>query len=171
MQKLFRFLRVLFSEGLLHRRENGERFGFFSLQGWAANMMCSGLIGLVIGGGWMAQRALFEFDARETTSEVLEVASEYADGGRTVYQLTLKWVDHNGTTHVTVPRVRSSAYGVPVGTILNIAYDPDDPTDVRVRTAEGPWYIPKMILLGSSLGLFIGWFFRLRSQARRNRVS
>lgn len=118
--------------------------------------MFVGLTGALIGSVWFAQRAHFEFDAI-TTSD-----------GETFYELTLRWIDQNGRTHVTVPRVKASFYIVPVGTELDIKYDPNDPNDpadVRVKTREGPWYFPRLILFGSFMSFAMGRFMRGRPQS------
>jgi len=166
MLKFCKFLREIFLEGMLHRRVSGEKLGFTSLLSWGSNMMFAGLLGFLISAVWFVQRAHFELDARTTTSKVLEVMSKEQRDGPTVYALKLKWVDHLGTMHVTVPKVRSSSYDVPVGSEVDISYDPNDPNDVRVQTVEGPWHSPKMILLGSALSLVFGWLMRVRGQRK-----
>jgi hypothetical protein len=166
MLKFWKFLQELFLEGMLLRKVTGEKLGFFSLLSWGSNMMFAGLLGFLIATVWFVQRAHFELDAHSTISEVLEVIPDEQRDGPTVYALKLKWVDHLGTTHVTVPMVSSSSYDVPVGSELDISYDPNDPNDVRVQTVKGPWYFPKLILLGSALSLLFGWFVRGRAQRK-----
>jgi len=166
MLRSWNFLREIFFEGMLHRRVTGEKIGFNSLLGWGSNMIFAGLLGCLIGVVWFAQRAHFELDARTTIAEVVDVIPDEQKDGPTVYTLKLKWVDHLGDAHITQPKVSSSAYDVPIGSELDISYDPNDPKDVRVQTVEGPWFLPKMILLGSALSLVLGWFMRTRAQRR-----
>lgn len=158
--KCWNLVRVTFLEGMLHRTEDGQRLGFFSRRGWGANMMFAGITGCVIVLVLIAQRAHFEFDALSTTSEVLEVREDETSDGDVVYQLTLRWTHEDGTTHVTIPSVRASYYNVPVGTELDIKYDPDDPKDVRVETQEGPWAIPLLILIESLMSFVMGRLLR-----------
>ena len=168
MNKLARFwklVRVTFLEGMLHRTEDGQRLGFSSRRGLGANLMFAGITGCAIGLVWIAQRAHFEFDALTTTSDVLEVRENETSDGDAVYQVTLRWTHENGTTHVTTPRVSASYYNVPVGTELDIKYDPDDPDDVRVETQEGPWYFPRLILIGSLMSFVIGRLLRGNPEA------
>jgi hypothetical protein len=160
LAELWKLVRVTFFEGMLHRTEDGQRLGFFSRRGWGANLMFAGITGCVIGLVWITQRAHFELYSLTATSEVLEVQEGETSDGNTVYQLTLRWTHQNGTTHVTVPRVRASYYNVPVGTELDIKYDPDDPDDVRVETLEGPWYFPRLILIGSLMSFVMGRVLR-----------
>jgi len=160
MIKLWNFVRVLFLEGTLHRTEDGKKLGFRSKKSWGSKLMFAGVTGFLISTAWFAQRAHFELDALNTTAEVLEVRRDRTRKGITVYELTLKWTDHQGNTHVTVPRVWSDAYNVPVGTDLDIDYDPNNPNDVRVKTREGPWYFPVLILIGSAMSFLNGWFVR-----------
>ena len=160
LSKFWNLVRVTFLEGMLHRTEDGQRLGFFSRRGWGANLMFAGITSCVIGLVWIAQRAHFELDALTTTSEVLEVQEGETSDGDPVYQLTLRWTDQDGTTHVTMPRIRASYYNVPVGTELDIKYDPDDPNDVRVETQEGPWYFPRLILIGSLMTFVLGRLLR-----------
>lgn len=160
LSKLWKLVRVTFLEGMLHRTEDGQSLGFFSRRGLGANLMFAGIAGGVIGLVWITQRAHFELDALTTTSEVLEVQEGETSDGDAVYQLTLRWTDQEGNTHVTVPRTRASYYNVPVGTELDIKYDPDDPNDVRVETQEGPWYFPRLILIGSLMSFGMGRLLR-----------
>lgn len=165
LAKLWNLLRVTFLEGMLHRTEDGERLGFFSRRGMGANLMFAGITGCVIGLVWTSQRAHFEFDALATTSEVLDVQEGETSNGDAVYQLTLRWTHKNGTTHVTTPRVRASYYNVPIGTELGLKYDPDDPNDVRVKTQEGPWFFPGLILIGSLMSFVMGRLMRGNPEA------
>lgn len=168
MSILVRFwslLRVTFLEGMLHRTEDGQKLGFFSKRGWGANLMFAGIVGCVIGLAWIAQRAHFELDALSATSEVLEVQEGETSDGKTVFRLKLRWTDEDGTTHVTIPRVRASYYNVPVGTELDIKYDPNDPDDVRVETEEGPWFFPRLILIGSLMSFAMGRLLRGNPEA------
>lgn len=157
---LWNLVRVTFLEGMLHRTADGQRLGFLSRRGWGANLMFAGMTGCVIGLVWIAQRAHFELDALTTTSEVLEVQEGETSDGDAVYQLTLRWTHKDGTVHVTIPRVRASYYNVPVGTELDIKYDPHDPKDIRVETEEGPWYLPRLILIGSLMSFVMGRLLR-----------
>ena len=120
-----------------------------------------GVVGLLVGLVWFAQRVHFEQDALRTTAEVLAVARERSGGTGSsrriaVYRLTLAWTDREGRAQRTVPQVRSSTYDVPVGTVLEIDYDPEDPSDVRVRSPHGPWLLPSLIVLGSALLMGVG---------------
>lgn len=160
LAKVWNLVRVTFLEGMLHRTEDGQRLGFSSRRAWAANLMFAGITGCLIGLVWIAQRTHFELDARTATAEVLEVQEDETSNGAAVYQLTLRWTHEDGTTHVTIPRVRASYYNVPVGTELDIKYDPNDPEDVRVETQEGPWYFPRLILIGSLLSFGMGRWLR-----------
>lgn len=119
---------------MLHRTESGEKLGFFSKRGSGSNLMFVGLTGALIGSVWFAQRAHFEFDAITTTSEILEVNHDSASDWETFYELTFRWIDQNGRTHVTLPRVKASFCIVPVGTELDIKYDP---ADVSSKRREG----------------------------------
>ena len=118
LARFWNLVRVTFLEGMLHRTEDGQKLGFSSRRGWGANLMFAGITGCVVGLVWIAQRAHFELDALTATSEVLEVQEGETSDGRAVYQLTLRWIHEDGTTHVTIPRVRASNYNVPVGTEL-----------------------------------------------------
>ena len=160
LARFWNLLRVTFLEGMLHRTEDGQKLGYFSRRGWGANLMFAGITGCMIGLVWIAQRAHFELDALTATSEVLEVQEGETSNVDAVYQLTLRWTHEDGTTHVTTPRVRASYYNVPVGIELNIKYDPDDPEDVRVETQEGPWYFPRLILIGSLMSFAMGRLLR-----------
>ena len=160
LTRIWNLVRITFLEGMLHRTEGGQRLGFFSRRGWGANLMFAGMTGCVIGLIWTAQRAHFELDALATSSEVLEVQESETSDGDAVYQLTLRWTHEDGTVHVTTPRVRASFYNVPVGTELDIKYDPDNPKDVRVETQEGPWYFPRLILIGSLMSFVMGRMLR-----------
>ncbi|MEX0301623.1 MAG: DUF3592 domain-containing protein [Leisingera sp.] len=154
------FVRVLFLEGMLHRTAGGEQLGLFSRRSWGANLMFAGITGCLIGLFWFAQRVHFELDAVAATSEVLEVRRDLTSDGKAVFELTLRWTDQNGVERVIVPRVKASSYNVPLGTELNIKYNPKDPSDVRVETKEGPWYIPSLILIGSAMSFLMGRFAR-----------
>lgn len=165
LARFWNLVRVTFLEGMLHRTEDGQKLGVFSGRGWGANMMFAGITGCVIGMVWFAQRAHFELDALTATSEVLEVQEGETSDGDAVYQLTLRWTHENGTTHVTTPRVSASNYNVPVGTELDIKYDPDDPEDVRVETQDGPWYLPRLILIGSFISFVMGRLLRGNPEA------
>jgi len=165
LAKLWNLVRVTFLEGMLSRTEEGQRLGFFSRRHWGANLMFAGITGGVIGLVWITQRAHFELDALTTTSEVLEVQGSETSDGDAVYQLRLRWTHQNGTTHVTVPRARANYYNVPVGTELDIKYDPHDPDDVRVETQEGPWYFPRLILIGSLMSFILGRLLRGNPEA------
>lgn len=167
MKRLWSFVRVLFFEGMLHRTADGEKLGFFSRRSWGSGMMFSGVIGCLIGAVWFAQRAHFELDALTTTSEVLDVSRDTRSNGEAVYTLKLKWADHYGNNHVTVPRARSSSYNVPIGTELYVDYDPNDPTDVRLVTQDGPWYAPSVISLGSLTSFLLGKILRGRPRSQR----
>lgn len=127
-------------------------------------MVLAGILGIACGIIWTIERANFEINARTTISEVVKVRPDNTKDGAIVYELTLKWVDHNGIKHVTVPRARSGSYNVPIGTVVDIAYNPEDPGDIRIQTIEGPWFIPGMIFIGSMLSLLIGWFLKLRAK-------
>ena len=153
---------MFFFEGILHRTASGEKIGFISKPGLGSNMMIAGITGALIALVWFSQRAHFELDAITTTSEVMEVNSDTTSDGKVVYELTLRWIDQDGNTHVTVPRVKANSYDVPVGAELDIKFDPNDPSDVRIETAEGPWSIPLMILLGSFMSFLLGWLLRGR---------
>ena len=122
--------------------------------------MFAGITGTLIALVWFAQRAHFELDAVRATAEVLDVERGLTRDRKAVYALTLRWTDQTGTIHETVPNMRASFYDVPVGTELDIKYDPDDPGDVRVETKEGPWYFPCMILLGSVVNFLLGRLMR-----------
>jgi len=163
--RLWNLVRVTFLEGMLHRTVDGQRLGFFSRRGWGANLMFAGITGCVIGLVWFAQRAHFELDALSATSEVLEVQEGEKSDGDAVFQLTLRWTHEDGSTHVTIPRVRASYYNVPVGTEVDIKYDPNDPDDVRVETEEGPWFFPRLILMGSLMSFVMGRFLRGNPEA------
>lgn len=163
--KFWDLLRVTFLEGMLHRTKDNQELGFFSRRGIGATLMFAGIAGCFVGLVWIVQRAHFESDALTTTSEVLEVQQGKTSDGDVVYQLTLRWTHEDGTVHVTTPRVRASYYNVPVGTELDIKYDPSDPEDVRVETQEGPWYFPRMILVGSLLSFAIGRLLRGNPEA------
>ncbi|OWV58147.1 hypothetical protein CDZ98_14020 [Mameliella alba] len=165
LARFWDLLRVAFLEGMLHRTEDGQRLGVFSRRGSGANLMFVGITGCMVGLVWIVQRAHFELDALTATSEVLEVQEGETSDGAAVYQLTLKWTHENGTTHVTTPRVRASYYNVPVGTELDIKYDPDDPKDVRVETQDGPWYFPRRILIGSLMSFVMGRLLRGNPEA------
>ena len=160
LAKFWNLVRVTFLEGMLHRTEGGQKLGASSRRGWGANLMFAGITGCVIGLVWIAQRAHFEFYALTTTSEDLDVQEGKTSNGEAVYQLTVRWTHEDGTTHVTTPRVRASYYNVPVGTELGIKYDPDDPEDVRVETQEGPWYFPRLFLIGSFMSFVMGRLLR-----------
>lgn len=151
-----------FLRGMLHRTASGEKIGFMSKTGLGSNMMFVGTTGALIALVWFSQRAHFEFDAITTTSEVMEVNRDTTSDGKAVYELTLRWIDQDGNTHVTIPRVKASSYDVPVGTELDIKFDPNDSSDVRIETAEGPWSIPLIMLLGSFMSFLLGRFLRGR---------
>lgn len=165
LKSFWRCVYILFLESLLHRTENGEKLGVFSKRTWGSNLMFTGITGSLIAFFWFAQRTYFELDAIATTSEVLEVGRHLTRDRKKVYELTLRWTDQNGQVHETVPRVKASYYNVPVGTELDIKYDPNDPTDVRVETQEGPWYLPRLTLLGSLMTFLMGWVIRGRPQS------
>jgi hypothetical protein len=95
----------------------------------------------------------------------LKVTRDSTSDGKTVYALTLRWVDQDGRLHETVPKVKASYYNVPLGTVLDIKYDPNDTSDVRVETQEGPWYLPQLILLGSIMSFVMGRITRGRPEA------
>jgi hypothetical protein len=160
VKRFWAFVGVLFSEGMLRRTTRGENLGFASTRVWGANMMFAGLTGALIGVIWLGQRAHFEYDAVATTSTVLDVSHSSTRKGKSVYQLTLEWTDQTGHPHVTTPNIKASFYNVPVGTELDIKYDPNDLTDVRVETQEGPWYFPRLILIGSVMSFVFGWVTR-----------
>ena len=165
MIRFWKFFGTLFLEGMLKRTAEGEKLGFRSKRAWGSNLMFGGILGFLICIIWFGQRLHFELDARTTTAEVLEVQRDRTSNGKTVFQLTLEWTDDQGVTHVTVPRVKSSAYNVPVGTSLDIAYDPNNPKDVRVMRREGPWYMPTLFTIGSAISLFMGWLTRRRAKS------
>ncbi|WP_298937082.1 DUF3592 domain-containing protein [uncultured Ruegeria sp.] len=165
LARFWKLVRVTFLEGMLHRTEDGRRLGFFSRRGWGANLMFAGITGCVIGLVWIAQRAHFELDALTAASEVLEVQQGETSDGDAVYQLTLRWTHEDGTTYVTIPRVRASYYNLPVGTELDIKYDPNDPKDVRVETQEGPWFFPRLILISSLMSFVMGRLLRGNPEA------
>lgn len=157
---ILNYVRAIFLEGMLHQTADGKWLGFFSPRAFGANMMLAGIIGCVIGAVWIGQRAHFESNALETKSEVLEVRKDVTSDGKAVYALKLRWTDNKGTVHVTVPQIKASSYNLPVGTELDIKYDPDDPKDVRIETREGSWYIPLQILVGSVMSLLFGRLLR-----------
>ncbi|WP_342075654.1 DUF3592 domain-containing protein [Yoonia sp. SS1-5] len=165
LARFWNLVRVTFLEGMLHRTEDGQRLGFSSRRGWGANLMFAGITGCVIGLAWIAQRAHFELDALTATSEVLEVQEGETSDGDAVYQLTLRWTHEDGTVHVTSPRVKAISYNLPVGTELDIKYDPDNPRDVRVETQEGPWFLPRLILIGSLISFVMGRLLRGNPEA------
>lgn len=164
IKRFWAFVGVLFSEGMLHKTASGENLGFASARGWGANLMFAGLTGALIGVIWLGQRAHFEYDAVATTSKVLDVSRSATSKGNSVYQLTLEWTDQTGQTHVTIPNTKASYYNVPVGTKLDIKYDPNDVADVRIETDQGPWFLPCLILIGSFMSFVFGWFARGRPQ-------
>lgn len=166
LASFWNLIRTTFMEGMLHRTEDGQRLGFFSRRGWGANLMFAGMTGCLIGLVWAGQRAHFESDALSATSEVLEVGQDKTSNSSVVYQLTLRWTHEDGTVHVTVPQVKASNYNVPIGTELDIKYDPNDPADVRVKTQESPWYFPGLILIGSLLSFLLGRLLRGNPEAR-----
>lgn len=160
LARFWKMLRVTFLEGLLYRTEGGQRLRFFSRRSSGANMMFGGFVLFLIVLVWVAERVHFELNALSAKSDVLEVQERERPDGSAVYQLTLRWTHEDGNTYVATPRARASYDNVPLGSVLDIKYDPDDPKDVRIETPAGPWTRPAGLLIGGILSFVLGRLLR-----------
>lgn len=119
-----------------------------------------------------------EFESRAITvdAEVLSVEvsvsrSRNSDSGgyteTTSYFPTVAFTDLDGKSRVGKSTTGSGEYNYPVGTTIVIGYDPEDPTDVRVKSKSYPLVALAFFLLLGGVFFIIGCAFFWQSISKR----
>lgn len=123
-----------------------------------------GLFTLV--GAWLLYGSYsFQQTAIITTAEVLSVekfvSRKRDNDGNTktsiTYEPTLRYKDQYGSRHVDKPNLRSSSYNFPIGSEVEIAFNPDDPAELRINDFMSKWGFGGFFMLFGLVFMTIGW--------------
>jgi hypothetical protein len=125
-----------------------------------------GLVFTGMGVSFLYTSYSFRQTALTTTAEVLSVEriktrKRDNDGNwkTTIsYKPTLRYEDQFGARHVGAPNLRSSSYNFPVGSEVEVSFNPDDPSDMRVNDFMSTWGFGAIFTLFGVIFVAIGWF-------------
>ncbi len=142
-----------------------------------------GLITAIMGAGAMAlgifiyvDHTQFEAKAIYVDAEVLSVevsvsTSKDSDGRQTTstsYYPTVEFADLEGKRRVGKSTTGSGDYNFPVGTFIEIGYDPDNKADIRVRSKSYPLVALAFFLILGGVFFIVGVYFLIESIRNRN---
>lgn len=143
-----------------------------------------GLITAIMGAGAMAlgifiyvDHTEFENKAIYVDAEVLSVEvsvseSRDSDGRRTTstsYYPTVEFTDHEGKRRVGKSVTASADFDFPVGTFIEIGYDPDNRADIRVRSKSYPLVALAFFLILGGVFFIVGLYFLIESIRNRTK--
>lgn len=142
-----------------------------------------GLITALMGAGAMAfgvflylDHTQFEDKAIYVDAEVLSVEvsvskSRDSDGRLTTstsYYPTVEFTDQDGKRRVGKSTTGSGDFNFPVGTFIEIGYDPANKADIRVRSKSYPLVALAFFLLLGGVFFIVGVYFLIESIRNRN---
>ena len=133
-----------------------------------------GLIFMSVG-AWLVYGAyVFQQTAIIATAEVLsveriETRERDRDGDMkttVTYRPTLAYDDHYGAARVGTPSLQSSTYNFAVGTEVEVAFNPDNPSEVRINDFISNWGFGGAFFAFGSVFVIIGWFVTRRIERK-----
>lgn len=143
-----------------------------------------GLITAIMGAGAMAfgvflyidhtqfeDKAIY-VDAKVLSVEVSISKSKDPDGwetSSTSYYPTVEFTDLDGKRRVGKSTTGSLDYNFPIGTFIEIGYDPDNRADIRVRSKSYPLVALAFFLLLGGVFFIVGVYFLIESIRNKNK--
>lgn len=118
-----------------------------------------GSIFFIVGGFLLWGAYDFMQTAQRTTGVVLSVdriVTRDSDGTSVTYSPTFRYADLSGALHESSPSLRSSAYNFPIGSEVEILFDPAQPTTIRVDGFFSTWGFPGAFAAFGALFIVIG---------------
>lgn len=113
-----------------------------------------GLVFLVSGGVMTFITYNFLETAVPTTGTVVSISKNYSDDGGVTYQPTIRFIDNNGNKHQAETFISSSEYNYPIKSDVDILYDPQNPSSMRLDNWFETWGFGA-IFLGVGFGMLI----------------
>lgn len=111
-------------------------------------------------GAWLLMDAMsFDERALPVQAEVIAVAADYDPEG-TTFRPVFRFTDAGGETREAPSVMSSSGYDYEIGAMVDILYDPGDPSEVRVAGVVAQYTLPVVFLvLGVSFFAIFGLVF------------
>lgn len=132
-----------------------------------------GLIFAATGGGLTFYAYTFSKTAIPTSGVVVDMEVSWSSSGSSsnssspTYKPTISFFDQNGTAQRAQTFLSSSGYNYPMGTKLNILYNPDKPSSLRIDSWFAVWGFGLIFLV---IGVFImagGAIFAIFAKRRK----
>ena len=133
-----------------------------------------GLIFMSVGawliyGAYVFQQTAIIGMAEVLSVERIETRERDRDGDKkttVTYRPALAYDDHYGVARVGTPSLQSSTYNFAVGTEVEVAFYPDDPSEVRINDFLSNWGFGGAFFAFGSVFVVIGWFVTYRIERK-----
>ncbi|MEM9012138.1 MAG: DUF3592 domain-containing protein [Pseudomonadota bacterium] len=122
-------------------------------------------LGFLVAGGYLLLDAYrFSQTAVRVQGEVIaleEATRRQTSNGEsfrrttTTYRPTIRFTDRSGREREATTHMSSSNYDYPIGTRLDVLYDPAAPDELRVDGPMSLWGLPAILLGGGLLALLV----------------
>ncbi len=110
---------------------------------------------LVSGCAFFVWRAMFVSNSKIAQATLVRLIESYDEDGELFYKHEFSFVDDKGGNHSAVSMIASYPPHGKVGDIIEILYDPENPSRVDVNTFSDLWGIPTVFCSFGIIGLII----------------
>ncbi len=131
----------------------GARIGFLSL------LLCGA--GCLVAGGVMTQRTLSLLDGTRTDGTIVRYEVVSTDNGRSHYPV-VEFEARDGSSHTFESEVGGNPKSDPVGSDVDVLYDPSDPGGAILDTWTDKWLLPTVLAPIGAILLALGMWLPRR---------